>query len=399
MAQTSPSPVLTNARWHLLTEGETAIVFVHGIFSDSGGCWRFEDPDDRTHTAYWPDLVASDSRLATPATASIFLGGYTTAINAGDLKIADAARALVDAMQLKSATLEPPPLDKPHLVFVCHSTGGIVARYMLTRYRELFEPKVLGLVLLASPSLGSIYANKLRPLAKFYNQQLGLQLQWGGESLTDLDGQFKDLVNQRRLNLIGTEAYEHYFILRRRLPSFLDRLIPNRRKIVDKLSAGRYFGDARLIENTDHFSIVKPNGVQHPSHEFLVSFLTNEFEKFKKICAMPAPPRPRRAAGGPPDSGVRPVRTELYEAVRRYESVSRLAQASDVTLDRVFQPDLLHRTVTIRRPDAELELREELVNISAEPQFALARIVVSDTPTDFKDMKARAQLRPRSETS
>jgi len=382
----------SNAAWYVLNDADTVLIFIHGIFSDSASCWRYQDPRDAARTTYWPDLLAADRRLQTP---SIFLGGYTTAISAGDLSLSKVAREVLDALQRTTETLEPPPLDKRNLVFVCHSTGGIVARYILERHREEFKSKVIGLVLLASPSLGSIYANKLEPLARFYNQQLGLQLQWGGESLEDLDGRFKDLVNNRSLNLIGAEAYEHYFILRRRLPEWLDAWLPNRRKVVSELSAGRYFGQPRLLPNTDHFSIAKPDSLTHVSHEFLIRFLNQELGKFAKLVAQTVTSPPVSTTSGGPVKAL-PVRTNR---TAMFESVKRLSEASSDTLDKAFQPKLLHRTVTVDRPDAELLLHEELVNVSVDPLFDLVRVIASDAPVEFSDLQAKARLTIDGETS
>jgi hypothetical protein len=151
---------------------------------------------------------------------------------------------------------------------------------MLERFQSTFKDKGLGLVLIASPSLGSVYANRLDTLARFYNQQLGLQLKWGGEDLADLDDRFKDLVFTKALpRLTGVEAYEHYFILRKQwLPKWFEPWLPNRRKLVSALSAGRYFGAPRLLEGTDHFSAVKPDSLSHPAHRLLVGFVVKELK-------------------------------------------------------------------------------------------------------------------------
>jgi pimeloyl-ACP methyl ester carboxylesterase len=266
-----PLPEKVNNFWYVYNDADTVIIFVHGIFSSSRECWLYRDPQDPEHSVYWPDLVRMDSRLESP---SIYLGGFTTSLNAGDLSIKDCARELLDALTMVDSQGRRPPLEKPNLIFVCHSAGGIVVRYLLDRHRTRFKEKAIGLVLIASPSLGSVYANKLATLAQFYNQRLGLQLQWGGESLRDLDDRFKDLVFYRQLpRLTGVEAYEHYFILRKQwLPSWVERWVPNRRKLVSELSAGRYFDAPRLLPNTDHFSAVKPESFDHPAHVLLVTF-------------------------------------------------------------------------------------------------------------------------------
>ena len=278
MTSASPKPSPVNNFWYTYNKSKAVFVFVHGIFSDSKVCWLHREKTSGEEL-YWPDLVNADKRLEHP---SIFMAGYATSINSGDLGIRECARRVFDALQTVDPKGHQPPLSKPHIIFICHSTGGIVARYMLEREKGHFKDKMVGLVLLASPSLGSIYANKLTFLAKFYNQKLGLQLRWGGESLDELDDRFRRLVFERNkyfAGFTGVEAYEHFFVLRRDwLPAWLDRFLPNRRRLVDRSSAGQYFGAPRSLEGTDHFLTAKPDGLRHPSHELIVNFWNNEFK-------------------------------------------------------------------------------------------------------------------------
>jgi len=82
---------------------------------------------------------------------SIFLGGFYTEFNSGYFDFRDAADQLYQAI----ATGVNPVLNKRKIVFVTHSTGGIVARQLLVKYVDKFVGKKVGLVLIASPSLGS----------------------------------------------------------------------------------------------------------------------------------------------------------------------------------------------------------------------------------------------------
>jgi hypothetical protein len=68
------------------------------------------------------------------------------------------------------------------------------------------------------------------------------------------------------------EAAESKMILRDSIPKWIRWALPNRWKVVQTLSAGQYFGEPRILPDTDHFSIVKPSGFFHPSHQFLVTF-------------------------------------------------------------------------------------------------------------------------------
>src|SRR4029453_489546 len=72
--------------------------------------------------------------------------------------------------------------------------------------------------------------------------------------------------------LFGMEACETHMVFRRRLPGWLQVLLPPRLKVVSTESAGQYFGQVKYLPGTDHFSTVKPDSLTHPSHEFLETF-------------------------------------------------------------------------------------------------------------------------------
>jgi hypothetical protein len=193
------------------------------------------------------------------------LGGFYTAIDAGKYDISDCAKELFNGLTVPDSQLHRTPLEQKRIVFICHSIGGIVVRYMLTRYADKFKEKKIGLVLLASPSYGSKLADTLGGLASFYDNQLGLHLKWGNDVLKNLDDEFKELLDRKAIpHLVGIEACENHFILHR-------KLLPDKRFVVERESAGRYF-TVRTLQNTDHFSTVKPTGFDHPAHKLLVEF-------------------------------------------------------------------------------------------------------------------------------
>jgi tetratricopeptide (TPR) repeat protein len=291
-----------NNLWYAYDESPTVLVFVHGILSDSKGCWLHHSRTTGAHV-FWPDLVLSDARLHKP---SIYLGGYYTEVDALDFGVAECADQLFRALNRVDERGTPGPLSKPNLVFLCHSTGGIVARYMIDRYEDQLRDKTLGLILVASPSYGSRLADRLGWLAALYGQRLGKQLQWGDEGLKDLDKRFKDLVHHRRIpGLFGAEAYENHFIVHR-------RWLPNRRFVVTEESAGRYFGAPHLLRGTDHFSTVKPDGLRHPAHEHLVDFWQrNQSALNRPVVSRPIPDGSKADAVGTSEMRVVPARRPL----------------------------------------------------------------------------------------
>jgi hypothetical protein len=227
-------PPRTNNLWFFDRNTTDVIVFVHGIFSDSRSCWLAEGKPQLEY--YWPELVARDQRFDR---FSIYLGGFFTGIDAGRFGLEDCAQQLFDALDTPTRPGEVPVLQRKTCWFVCHSTGGIVVRYMLESRTAAFVNKTIGLALIASPSYGSRFANTVRGLAKLYRQKLGAQLEWRNWGLEDLDRRFGTLVAERRIpRLIGAEAYENRFILHRK---WLPRFLP---LVVEKESAARYFPPA-----------------------------------------------------------------------------------------------------------------------------------------------------------
>ncbi len=160
---------------------DTVFVFLHGINSDSRSCWLHADPLPERRV-FWPDLVRNDSRLGHP---SIYMAGYLTNPEAGRYGIADCAQEVLHALEAPDAGGWPPVIASPRIAFICHSTGGIVARYMIERWDEKFRDHPIGLALIASPSLGSRWANLLSPAFWVYNQRLGLQLRSNDPVLAD----------------------------------------------------------------------------------------------------------------------------------------------------------------------------------------------------------------------
>jgi pimeloyl-ACP methyl ester carboxylesterase len=250
------------SNWYINNESNTVFVFIHGFFSDSEKCWTSSDG------TFWPDLICQDKRLGGP---SIFMASYYTDIDSKNYKISDCADEVLAELRRPGINGEAAVLDKENIVFICHSLGGIVARYMIERSRERFVNKAVGLILMASPSYGSDYANKFSKLIKFYKNGIAAQLQYANGSLQDLDDRFRNLVHQRTIpKLVGAEAIEHHFL-------FHWKFLPGFAPVVGKDSASRYFGAGKILANTNHSTCVKPDSHDHVSHKFLASFYIDFF--------------------------------------------------------------------------------------------------------------------------
>src|ERR1700722_19040373 len=144
--------------WVRKPQGDTAAIFVHGIFSNSEGCWT-----NGKSGAYWPDLLAAEGSLSS---IGIYVFSYRTKWSTGSYSISDAAEMLNAQLGFDKVS------DLRNLIFVCHSMGGIVVRkFLVERQLTLIDKSIrIGLLLVASPSLGSEYASRFAIVSRFFGQ-------------------------------------------------------------------------------------------------------------------------------------------------------------------------------------------------------------------------------------
>jgi hypothetical protein len=256
-----PAPGHNNI-WLKVRNPDHVIVFVHGVLSDSHGCWYRErsgvDPG-----VYWPGLIDKDPRFDK---YSIYLGGYQTSVKSGPYEVSDCAEELFTALNRPGEDNRGAVLDRETIVFVCHSMGGVVVRYMLSAHSAPFRDKKVGLSLIASPSAGSVWANRLDLLLRYFKHEQGKSLKWGSWNLKDLDDRFQLILEDQAIpQLFGREACEHHFVIAK-------SWLPPAEALVPRDSAGRYFGRVRMLADTDHFTCVKPKSKEDPGYQFLVDF-------------------------------------------------------------------------------------------------------------------------------
>jgi chaperonin GroEL (HSP60 family)/pimeloyl-ACP methyl ester carboxylesterase len=242
-----------NSNWLRKPTGDTTVIFLHGLLSNGETCWR-----DKTN-AYWPALVAAEVDLAD---CGVYVFTYLSTPTSGSYSIGDAVDALWEFMRLDGV------VASRRLVFVCHSMGGIVARRLIVkRAIDLIEAHAeIALFLVASPSLGSDYANMLSAVINFFGQQQAEAMRFDQSNawLNDLDKDFLNLKEKRNLSISGKELLEDHFFFAKRL---------FRNQVVLPFSGAKYFGDAIKIPDSDHCSIAKPASVQAFQHRLLVEFL------------------------------------------------------------------------------------------------------------------------------
>lgn len=239
--------------WRRQGTGETVVVFIHGILSDGDLCWR------SSSGAYWPDLVASEPELES---VGVYVFTYHSTLTSGSYSIGDAVDALWEYLRLDDV------LRNKRLIFACHSMGGIIARRLIvSRSAELVQQsKIVGVFLIASPSLGSRYANLLSDVIKFmgHRQADALKFEQSNSWLNDLDREFLDLKDSRRLHLRGKELVEDKFIVAPLL--FRDAVVQTHTGI-------RYFDNPVKIPDSDHFTIARPASKSAFQHRLLKAFV------------------------------------------------------------------------------------------------------------------------------
>lgn len=250
---------------------ETTVIFIHGIFSN---------PDAFKNTEknlLWADLLQKDVRFQRP---NIFLGQYYTALDSGNFDIPQAAEDMKEQLTSPSISGQASPISSKNIVFIAHSTGGLVIRDVLTRWPNLFKNKKIGLVLVASPSNGADWADRLKIFIDITNNQMARQLQYANEFVMNLDGRFKDLLSlsndERGFELHGVDLFENRFIFKQKI---LSLFVSTKSVLVSEKKSSTYFTKAKVMSDTDHFSIAKPNNFDHPSHRSLVDFWLNRFFK------------------------------------------------------------------------------------------------------------------------
>ncbi|CAD6547749.1 hypothetical protein LMG24235_04476 [Paraburkholderia sabiae] len=237
--------------WIRQADAGPTVVFVHGVLSSGASCWK-----DEASGTFWPDLVANTDQIPD---LGVYVSTYRTGLDSGTYSINDAASAVFEELRLDRV------LDHELIVFVCHSMGGLVIRRMLVQRIDELAGKQVSVFLVATPSLGSIYANWVRPIARFFkhaqaeSMRLGEDNQW----LESLDDDFIDLVYKHEI--AGRELYEDISIFSTGMFS----LAP----VVSPLSARRYFRDPLKIPGSNHFTIGKPKDDQELQHRVLIEFI------------------------------------------------------------------------------------------------------------------------------
>jgi hypothetical protein len=148
--------------------------------------------------------------------------------------------------------------------------GGIAARrfVVVNQSRFIERNTKIGLFLVASPSLGSSYANGAAVLARMLRHAQAdiLRFSQSNQWLNDLDREFLTLKESKRITITGKELYEDE-------PLQITKWLGFRKQIVEPFSAARYFGEPYKVPASDHISIAKPVDADEIQHRQLVRFI------------------------------------------------------------------------------------------------------------------------------
>lgn len=215
-------------------------------------------------------MLQDDPRFAG---VGIYIAQYHTQIDSGDYAISQCTNEIFRDLTFQSdgGTV---PLSSRQIIFICHSLGGILIRRLLEIHKAIFINRSIGLILMGSPSIGSDYANMFKYVSWAYGNRIGSQLKKNSSILEDLDSRFRTMIHKNELpGLMGIELVEHHGMVRYKWLPFL-RLKP----VVTIESAARYFGEACLIPETNHSTLVKPETIESPAYVHLLRFYLEKFQ-------------------------------------------------------------------------------------------------------------------------
>jgi Putative serine esterase (DUF676) len=248
-------------RWIREPNNDVSVVFVHG-FNSSEKCWK-----SRKTGTIWPTLLVEEEKISL---AGIYLFSYQTGLLSGSYNLGDIIDSLKELLRLDRV------ISSKTIIFVCHSMGGIIARqFVVINESNIFDGEAnrrIGFFLLASPSLGSEYANRVEILSKMLgNTQVdALKFSQTNSWLIDLDKNFLSLKERRNSQIYGKELIEDKSTL---FGGFFGK------PIVQRYSAAKYFGDPFKVPKSNHSTIAAPNGKDAIQHRLLCQFVEELSEK------------------------------------------------------------------------------------------------------------------------
>lgn len=270
--------------WVRCRNTDTVIVFVHGFNSNNRTAWL------NANGTYWPFLLNADELFDR---ASVVLAPFHTKWTSGDHGLQDAGKELWNALTQTDRVLGRAVLDHRQIVFVAHSTGGVLARHVLAEYRASpqLQGKAFVMLLLGSPTEGSKVLANLKPLVGDLPNKMLNQLTPESEFLTNLSDRFKALLGEgdarRGWMLTGKEQAETRPIACADTTLWIGCMFDL--TVVTKASATAHFGEEVPAPETNHFELAKPAGLSSKPHEALTRLYRSAVHGTERGALVPLP--------------------------------------------------------------------------------------------------------------
>jgi pimeloyl-ACP methyl ester carboxylesterase len=211
---------------------ERVIVFVHGIFGDADGTWRYSP------SVYWPRLLLNDAAYRD---SDIYIASYSTPYFGNTMNVEEIVANLNNRLVNDGVFSQ-----HREVVFVCHSLGGLVIQRLLLTFRE-YAQQVPLIYFFSTPETGAQIAS----LGAVFSSDPLLKAMFPG----DENGYLQNLENEWRAAQFHIHRYCAFE--KKKYRGVL---------VVDRLSGTRNCDEPAIAINEDHLSIVKPSGMEHDSY-------------------------------------------------------------------------------------------------------------------------------------
>ena len=250
-----PSQVTESPLPPLCTKGEQhqrVVIFVHGLFGNARTSWL-----NMETRAYWPELLASDSRLSD---FGVCVVEYDSPLLESSWRTTDIAAYFL--MKLESEEFFTTDRE---LYFIAHSMGGVVVQRMLTMLNtpEKVEKlhRVRAALLVSTPSLGTPLSS-LAALLSNNPQVRGLTPEQFNDALSALIHDWRTLRQERDV----TRAFAPRAHCAHEEKETWSQLI------VSRASAGAECDSVQGLP-FNHIDIVKPRGRDSEAYSWAKSVL------------------------------------------------------------------------------------------------------------------------------
>ena len=211
---------------------ERVIVFVHGIFGDADGTWRYSP------SVYWPSLLLADDAFRD---SDVYVASYPTPYLGNTMTVDEVVT------NLNNRLISDGIFSKHReVIFVCHSLGGLVIQRLLLTFRE-YARQVPLIYFYSTPETGA----QIAKLGNVFSADPLLKEMFPGDSndyLLNLENEWR----AAQFHIHRFCAYE-----KKKYRGVL---------VVDRLSSTRSCDEPPIAVNEDHVGIVKPNSTEHDSY-------------------------------------------------------------------------------------------------------------------------------------